>query len=304
MKIYIIGAGGLGGYFGGMLARHGLDVTFLARGDHFQAIQENGLKIKSIASGEFTIKPAQIISDLKEIKKPDLILYAVKTYSNEALGTALRGLLDPDTILLTFQNGIDSDQQIIRNSGHQKVYPGIAYIISTKTAPGRIEQTGGPRKLLFGERNNHPNKELESIANIFQDANIDATYLDKGIETKLWEKYIFINAFSGFTAAYRKQIGPLRADPAVFELYRKCMEETLSLAQSYGIHFEDDILSRYLQFTQNLEEGANSSLYHDVIGKGPSELESLNGTVYRLGKEKGLDVSINQVLYTMIKHYG
>ncbi len=304
MKIYIIGTGGLGGYFGGMLAKAGQDVTFLARGDHYQAIRENGLKIKSVASGDFTIQPAQLISDLKEMKDPDLILYAVKTYSNEALGAQLKGRFNPNTILLTFQNGIDSDQQIIQYSGHHKVYPGIAYIISTRTSPGLIEQSGGPRKLIFGERNQQSNKELERIAQIFQDANIDATYLDQGIENKLWEKYIFINAFSGFTAAYRKEIGPLRSDPAVFDLYRKCMEETLALAQSYGIQFEDDIVGRYLQFTQNLEENANSSLFHDVIGEGPNELESLNGTVYRLGKEKGLDVSINQLLYTMIKHHG
>lgn len=302
MKIYIIGTGGLGGFFGGMLARNGEDVSFLARGEHYETIKKDGLQIRSVAEGSFTVFPAQVIQSFEELHQPDLIIYAVKTYSNENIAKALHGKLKPETVVLTFQNGIDSDQQIIQYSGHPKVYPGIAYIISTKTAPGIIEQTGGPRKLIFGERQNQANPELKNIAELMRNAHIDATYIDKGIETKLWEKYIFINAFSGFTAAFQSPIGALREDPAVFDLYKKSMEETLQLAKSQGIQLEEDIVSRYLQFTQNLESNANSSLYHDVINQGPNELEALNATVYRLGKKNGIDVRVNQFLYSMIKH--
>ena len=302
MKIYVIGTGGLGGYFGGMLAKHGSDVTFLARGAHLTALKEEGLLINSVASGNFKIQPAQLISTLDEIKEPDLIIYAVKTYSNQAIGKALRGKLKENTIVLTFQNDIDSDLEIQKVTGHQHVFPGIAYIISTKTKPGVIEQTGGPRKLFFGQRNNQANQELAKIAELFREAQIDATYLEDGVVAKLWEKYIFINAFSGFTAAYRKSIGPLRDDLFIWELYQKCMQETLRLAQSQGIQFEKDIVGQYLDFTKNMGSHGNSSLYHDVIHQGPNELEALNGTICRLGKEKGIEVTINQLLYTLIKH--
>ena len=151
-------------------------------------------------------------------------------------------------------------------------------------------------------RKNQVSEELREIAGLFQKAGIDATYLEKGIEKTLWEKFIFINAFSGFTAAYRKNIGILRQDPDIMELYRRCMEETKNLAEKSGVTLEDAIIDRYYNFTQSLEEEANSSLYHDVVNAGPNELEALNGTVSRLGKELDIDTTVNRLLYSIIKY--
>ena len=126
MKIYILGSGGLGGFFGGMMANNGLDVSFIARGDHYDAIKNKGLQVKSVAEGDFSIFPTQLIKTVNEIKDPDLIIIAVKTYSNKTLIPALKDQLLPHTTILTFQNGIESDLQIKKLSGHSKVYPGIA----------------------------------------------------------------------------------------------------------------------------------------------------------------------------------
>ena len=176
MKIHIIGSGAVGGYFGGLLAKAGNDVTFVARGEHYQAIKNNGLIVKNVIS-DFVIKPAKVIENISDIINPDLIIFTVKTYDTDSAAIKLAQVVNRDTVIITFQNGVDNDSQI-KKYIKSEVYPGAAYVISTKTGSGIIEQTGGLRKLIFGDRSNPNNDRLTKIEEVMRKAEIDAKVSD------------------------------------------------------------------------------------------------------------------------------
>lgn len=211
MKIYIIGTGGIGGYFGGELAKSGLDVTFIARGENYKAIKENGLIVKSVA-GNFEVKPAQVIEKISEIVNPDLVIFSIKTYDTESAAKELSTIVDENTVILTFQNGVDNDKRIKKIIANAQVYPGVAYVITAKTKPGIIVQTGGLRKLVFGDREGPNNPKLEEIEKVMKDAGVDATASDD-IVRDIWKKFMYICPFAGLTAMYKRTIGEIMTNP-------------------------------------------------------------------------------------------
>ena len=151
MKIYILGSGGIGGYFGSLFAKAGLDVTFIARGENYKAIKENGLIVKSVV-GNFEIKPAKVIESISKITDPDLIIFSVKTYDTEIVAKELSSVVNENTIILTFQNGVDNDIRIRKIISNTQVYPGVAYVITAKIVT-----------------NNQINTELEEMAKTLYD---------------------------------------------------------------------------------------------------------------------------------------
>lgn len=299
MKIYIIGTGGLGGYFGGLLANSGLDVTFVAKGDSFQTIKENGLKIKSI-SGDFTIKPAKAINKISEIADPDLVLFTVKTYDTDETAKQLNPVTKKETVIITFQNGVDNDVRIKKYLDKAEVYPGVAYVISTKTAPGVITQTSGIRKLIIGDRKNLNNQKLKIIENIMKDANIDAA-VSSDITIELWKKYVFILAFSGMTAVCRSPIGKILHEPTTKHLYEKCLTEAINVARSMKINISDDIFDSTMKLSKNMPYDSKSSLLIDIEQKRKNEIETLNGTLVKFAREININVPVNELIYGAIK---
>ena len=173
MKILIVGTGGVGGFYGGLLAKAGNDVTFLARSEHFRTIQESGLHVKSKV-GDFVIQPAKVVSNISQATTPDLVLFCAKTYHTEELSKSLSTIAKPETVVISLQNGIDNDEIMQRYLIDSIIVPGIAYIVSAKTAPGLIEQTAGPRNIIFGSRNNKHKDVLDKIEKIMREAGIEA----------------------------------------------------------------------------------------------------------------------------------
>ena len=226
MKIYVIGTGGMGGYYGGMLARAGADVTFIARGAHYQAIAKDGLKVDS-ATGNFTIHPAKVISSIAEIEAPDMVLITTKAYDNEEVSKQLAQVVNKDTVVISLQNGIDNDQQIQKHLKNAIVIPGCAYIITEKAAAGYILQTGGPRKVVFGSRDHTHQNRLAEIEKVMQNAGIDAKNSQE-IEKDIWTKFLVIIGFAGMTSICRSPVGLIVNEPGAFRFinvaWQKCLK--------------------------------------------------------------------------------
>ena len=302
MKIYIIGTGGVGGYLGGKLAKAGNDVTFVARGEFYEVMKKDGLTVKT-TDGNFVINPVQVIDNISKIEEPDLVIVSVKTYDTQNVAQELNKYISSKTIIITFQNGIQNDLQLKQYINQGNVYPGVAYIISSKEKAGVISQTGGLKRFIFGDRTKANSNELRQIEKIFKESGID-TILSDDIEAELWKKYVFINAFSGFTALCRSDIGKIRSNDSVYDLYKRCVRESISVADKLKIILPKTIFEDVITITDNTAPNSKSSLLIDIENHRKNEIETLNGTIVNIAKEHNIDVPINETIYFAIKLLG
>lgn len=299
MKIHVIGAGGIGGYFGGLLAKSGTDVTFVARGENYKALKDNGLAVKSVV-GDFKIKSIKVIQSISEIKDPELIIFSIKTYDTDGVAKELALVINRKTVVITFQNGVDNDNQIKKSIKNAQVYPGVAYVITVKTRPGLIEQTGGLRKLIFGDRHNPNNPKLKGVERLMKDANIDAVVSDD-ITRDIWKKFMFICPFSGLTALHRKTIGEILFNPGTKKQYENCLKEAISVAKAKDVNVSDIAFEEIMKISENTVPGSKSSLLLDIENNRKNEIETLNGTLVRFARKQKIYVPINELIYKSIK---
>jgi 2-dehydropantoate 2-reductase len=300
MKIYIIGAGGIGGYFGGILANSdcNYDVTFVARGENYKALKENGLMVKSVV-GDFKVNPVRIINDISEISDPDLIIISVKTYDTETVAKKLASVVTGKTVILTFQNGVDNDDQLKKIIKNAEIFPGVAYIITTKIKPGIIAQTGGLRKLIFGDRNNPRNPRLTEIEKLMKNAGIDGTSSDD-ITRDIWKKFMFICPFSGLTALHRKTIGEIISAPETRKQYETCLKETIAVAKALRVNISDNAFDEIMKVSVDSEPASKSSLLIDIENGRKNEIETLNGTLVKIAAKLSIPVPLNELIYKEI----
>lgn len=301
MRIAVIGAGGTGGYFGGLLARAGHDVTFIARGAQLEALQTRGLTLESRLAGTFT-KPVQATDDPGEIGPVDLILFCVKTYGTDAAAESVRPLIRPDTMLVSLQNGIDNEERIARATGHSSGIGAAAYVVSAIRAPGVVAQTAGPGKIVLGELGGGASARTERLHDALRGVGI-AAELHPDIRVVLWQKFLFICAFSGVTAVTRLPIGTILADPATHALFRGTSEEVEAVARAGGIDLPADCVDQALATAASVEPWGRGSLYGDLAGGRRLELESLNGEVVRRGREHGIETPLNFAIYAALRPY-
>ena len=302
MRIYVIGTGGVGGYLGGKLANAGNDVTFVARGEFYDVMKKDGLTVKT-TDGKFVINPVQVIDNISKIENPDLVIVSVKTYDTQNVAQELNKYISSKTNIITFQNGIQNDLQLKKYIIQGNVYPGVAYIISSKEKPGVISQTGGLKRFIFGDRTKANSSELKQIEKIFNESGIDTIFSDD-IEAELWKKYIFINAFSGFTALCRSDIGKILSNDFVYDLYKRCVKESISVADKLKINLPKNIFEDVINITDNTAPNSKSSLLIDIENHRKNEIETLNGTLVNIAKEHSIDVPINETIYFAIKLLG
>ncbi len=302
MKTLIVGTGGVGGFYGGLLAKSGNDVTFVARGDHYKEIKESGLHIKSVV-GDFTVKPARVISSVSEAVDPDLILLCVKSYDTQIVSKDLASVVKQDTVVLSLQNGIDNDEIIQKHLNAGIVVPGIAYIISERKAPGLIEQTAGPRTIIFGRRDKKYQDELNNVAKIMRNAGIEASNSAE-IEKELWIKFLWIITFAGMTSLFRSPIGPIVSNPETMSIYTSCLDEAFSVAKALKINVGKQEYESIIQKSEKYKTiGSNSksSMLVDIENHRQTEIESLHGKLCKLAKEAGVAVPINEIIYHVVR---
>jgi len=301
MRIAVVGAGGTGGYFGGLLARAGQDVTFIARGAQLEALRRRGLTLESRLAGTFTVA-VSATDDPNEVGLVDLILFCVKTYDTDTAAESIRVLIRPDTMLLSLQNGIDNEERIARAAGHPSGIGAAAYVVSAIKAPGVVAQTAGPGKIVLGELSGGTSVRAERLHGMLQGAGI-ATEIHPDIRVVLWQKFLFICAFSGVTAVTRLPIGAILADPITRALFRGISEEVEAVARGEGIDLPADCVEQALATAAAVEPWGRGSLYGDLAGGRRLELESLNGEVVRRGREHGIETSLNFALYAALRPY-
>jgi 2-dehydropantoate 2-reductase len=301
MRVTVMGSGGTGGYFGGLLARAGEDVTFVARGAHLAAIRSQGLTVRSRLVGDFTVK-ADATDDPAEAGPADLVLFCVKAYDTDSAAERLRPAVGPHTVVLPVQNGIDSAERIGRVVGLDHVIAGLAGVSSVVQAPGVIEHRAGPDLIQLGEIEGPASARAERVADTLRRAGIKAqTRAD--MRVALWEKFVLICGLSGLTALTRLPLGAVLACSETRALLRQTMEETEAVGRAVGAAVTDGHVERMLQYFQSAAPAVRGSLYYDLAAGRRLEIETLNGTVVRLGQARGVPTPANFAVYAALKPY-
>jgi 2-dehydropantoate 2-reductase len=296
-----MGTGGTGGYFGGLLARAGEEVTFIARGDHLEEIRKNGLAIKSVLAGDFSI-PANATDNTHEIGPVDLVLFCVKAYDNAAAADQIRPLMGPETVVLSVQNGIDNEQQIGEVIGPEHIVGCVSYVSSIIESPGVIAQTGGPGKIIFGEMQGGTSHRTETLQSTLQNAGITAE-LHADIQAVLWQKFIGICGVNGITALTRLPLGEILACEETRNLMRGTMEEVEAVARASGAALPEGCVDQSMDLFSSVEPAVRGSMYYDLAAGRRLELDVINGTIVRLGSAQGIPTPINFAIYAALKPY-
>jgi 2-dehydropantoate 2-reductase len=303
MRIAVIGAGAVGGYYGAMLARAGHDVTLIARGAHLVAIRERGLTVRA-SRGDFTVHPNASDSPQK-VGPVGLVLLAVKTYDNDTALPMLRPLTAPGTMVLTVQNGVDSPSQAAEIVGGSHVLGGAAYIATAIAAPGVIEQTGTHHRIVFGEAFDAPaevSPRAAALREILQEAGIEAEIVPDA-RVPLWEKCVYLAPFAGFTGASRLPIGPLWQHEETRNVFIQACEEVAAVARAEGVPVTSEIPARVRAYADALPPTTRSSLLIDLQAGKRLEVEALQGALVRRARAHGIAVPIMDTLYAILRDH-
>ncbi len=299
MKIAIFGTGGVGGYFGGRLAQAGHDVVFLARGPHLAAIQQNGLRVESIA-GDFVIAPARATDDPHAVGEVDVIIVATKAWDVPAAAHALHPMIGARTVVLPLQNGVDAIGQIASVIGSQHVLGGMCRISALIRAPGVIQHVGVQPYVALGELDGRQTDRVAALRAAFAACAGLTVDVPADIHTVMWEKFIFIAAISGVGAVTRQPAGVFRSVPESRALLLSALEETTAVARAMGIRVPELVAQKTLEFIDQAAPGLMASMQRDIMEGRPSELDSQNGAVVRMGRVVGVPTPVHQFLYASL----
>jgi len=300
MRVAVVGVGGMGGYFGGLLARGGADVTLIARGAHLAAMRERGLTVRSELYGEFTV-PVRATDDPIEVGAVDLVLFCVKGYDLEAGARLSAPLVGPETTVIPVQNGIDIVERLEGIFGEGRVLGGMTYVGGKIEAPGVVAQGGAMGELIFGELAGGMSERTEQIADFLRDSGIGVELLSD-IRSRLWEKFTVICATGGVLAVARLPFGAVFASPEASELMRGVMGEVENLARASNAGLAEGTAERLFDFLKaNMDPEGRSSQLQDLEAGRRLELEFLNGTAVRLGRELGVPTPLNFAIYAALK---
>ena len=296
MKIVVLGAGGVGGYFGARLAAGGQDVTFIARGPHLDTLRENGLKVES-PLGDLHLKDVSATDDVADALKDgaDVVMVCVKLWDIEAVGESLAPVLLPQTTVIPFENGVDAPERLAAIMGKERVMGGTAHISARIATPGVISHNGKLDKIFFGEMSGGKSARGEAFAAACESAGV-AARLSGNIERVMWEKFIFLVAFSGMTALRRKPIGPLRDNPQDWALFLATMGEAAALATARGVSFREDPVAGWLPRMEAMPDSYQATMLEDLEHGRRLELDWLSGAVVRLGAEMGMETPANSAI--------
>ncbi|MFW6695316.1 ketopantoate reductase family protein [Streptomyces sp. MAR4 CNX-425] len=294
----VVGAGGIGGYFGGLLAHAGMDVTFLARGGHLAALRSDGLHLETV-DGAYHVPRVRALGAVTGGQPYDVVLFCVKTYDNTTAAAGIAPAVGDGTVVISVQNGIGNDDVLRAALPGAQVFPGFAHIVSARVAPGRIRQSGGPRTLIYGDPE-HPDREvLRDIEAELRSAGVDAT-ASTDILRDQWSKFAFIVAFSGMTALCRTPIGPILRDEAAMLLYRRCVAEAVAVARAIGVAATEEAVLTRTEAYRGAQEGATSSMLRDLLAGRATEVASLNGAIVELAAAHGIDAPVNSAIHTAV----
>ena len=298
MRIAIVGAGGVGGYFGGRLARAGEDVAFVARGATLDALRRRGLRVESVA-GDFTVEPVKAEADPASIGPVDAVLVAVKAWQVEAVAPALAPLIGPGTVVVPLENGVEAPDQLAAVLGRGSVLGGLCRISSMIVEPGHIRHAGLEPYVALGELGGGASERAERLRAAFEHAGVRAE-VPADIRVAMWQKFLFITAVSGLGAVTRAPVGVLRSLRETRELLVAAVEEVAAVGRALGVAIPGGAVAATLALVDSLPEHTTASMQRDVAAGNPSELEAQNGAVVRLGAAAGVPTPVNGFLHAAL----
>jgi 2-dehydropantoate 2-reductase len=300
MRIVVVGAGGVGGYFGARLARGGQDVTVVARGAHLDAIRSGGLRVRSAIEGEYTA-PVAAVEKVDGLPQTDAVLLCVKSFDTEAAVDQVRGVVGPETPVLSLQNGVDNEEKIDAALGRGRALGGVAYVFATIEAPGVIAHTFAGMVVL-GEMDGRSSPRAERLRDAFAAAGVPVT-LSNDIRRVLWEKYLMLAAQAGLTALTRCPIGVIRDTLETWRMYRLIVEELAALARASGVALAADAVETTLANAGKLAPHLSSSMHYDLVHGKRLELDALHGHAVRLGERLGVPTPTVFAVYAALKPF-
>lgn len=296
MRVAVMGAGAVGGYFGGRLAAAGQEVAFIARGKHLEAMKKQGLQVKS-PKGDLSIR-SLFTSDPREVGPVDLILFCVKSYDTEEAAKRLAPMMGDETIILSLQNGVDNPERIAAVWGRGRTRPGVVFLGARVSMPGMVEHSASGQ-IVFGELSGEGNEKSKAIQELFLSAQVPCT-LSAEIQRIMWKKLLWnapICAISCLTRATVKEI--LESD-SLKKLATDCMGEVREAGRAQGVDLNPSDMNEVWELSRNLGNFKPSMLQDLEAGK-PLEYEALNGIVVRLLREAGKEAPVNQIFYAALK---
>lgn len=294
MKVAVMGAGAVGGYFGGLLAKGGAEVIFIARCKHLEALRAKGLMVKSF-KGDFSL-PAKATDDPKEVGQVDLILFCVKSYDTETAIRQALPMVGEETVVLSLQNGVDNEEKLAAIVGEGKVLGGVAYIGSRVPEPGVILHEMGGR-IVFGELQGGLSERVLKLKSFFDQRGLEAS-ASPDIKKALWAKLAWNAPFNAINALVGGPVKAIVENPSTLELARRTTEEVMAIATGLGIELPPDLWEKNL----GLARGADikSSTLQDLEAGKPLEHEALNGIIVKKGAHLGIPTPYNFTLYALL----
>jgi len=295
MNILIYGIGGIGGYFGGKLALTDHHITFIARGKQLKAIQENGLKVKSIL-GDFHCTPNLVTDDLKQVRCPDLVIMGVKSWQLTSAAKQIAPILGENSLVLPLQNGVDNPTKLMEYIDQKQVLSGFCNLISYIESPGVVCHFAFKPTLTFAELDNTNSTRIQKIDAVFHQADIKSI-IPKDIHRELWKKFLFITTISAIGGLCRVPIGELRESSYINSLMRSTAHEILSVAKAKQVDLRAEDIEKVFQTISDLDPMSTASTQRDLMAGKPSELETFNGYIVKQAKMHGICVPVNEMLY-------
>lgn len=297
MKILIMAAGSVGGYFGGLLARAGNDVLFIARGDNLAAIERDGLRVESVTAGDFII-PAGVA---RAAERPDpawaadLVLFCVKSYHNAVAMETIAPAIGADTAIITLQNGLGSGDELSGVFGSDRVMLGAAYVEAAHPAPGVFSELGGDCRIVFAEQDGAPSERASEIAATLADAGIDSE-IAPDIQQALWNKLVYICGLSGMTCITHSSFAEVMDTPATAAMALQVLEEAAAVGRASGVNLDDGLVDSIMSGFVEDKDHLISSMHADLTAGKPMEFGNLNGKVSELGARLGVPTPINDFI--------
>ncbi len=308
LNIGIIGVGGVGGYFGGKLAHRfsarpdaPANIFFVARGKHLEAIQRDGLIVKSQEFGRIACRPALATDRIGDLPEIDLFLVCVKGYDLMNVAASIKSRIKEDTVIMAPLNGADIHERLRNEIKNGVILPACVYLSSYVEGPGVVVHIGAPGRIVFGRDQDHPDYTPDEIFRILEESSINHEWKDDA-NPAIWEKYVFIASFGLISARYNRTLGEILEDPSLKKEVAGIMNEIYSIALKKKIALPDGIVDLSLKKAAMFPRETQTSLQRDIHQKkGKSELELFGGTVVDLGKKLGVATPTTEKIYQELR---
>jgi 2-dehydropantoate 2-reductase len=298
-KIVIVGLGGVGGYYGGLLAKYyagdpTVEIFFVARGEHLKKVQQNGLTVIT-ETGTFVVRPTLATDTVSEIGIADYVILTTKSYDLEATVKQIKPCVGANTVILPLLNGADISSRIRVLLPGIEVWNGCAYIVARLNEPGIVESSGNLHRLNFGYENK-TSVRLTGFEKLLKYAGIDATF-HENIKTVIWNKFFFISSTASLTSYYDVSFGALLTDPDRKNTLISLMEEVILVANAEGADINTNVIDKTIHQLEKLPFETTSSMHSDFQAGRNTELQTLTGIVIELGKKHGIPTPTYEKVY-------